>query len=53
MVTNYLFYLFTLPKEEQIKQILMLVIFFLLLSIICILLDFLKSKFSNKHKKEQ
>ena len=50
MITNYLIYLYTLPKEEQIKQIFILIIFFLISIIICVILDFLKSKFFDKNK---
>ena len=50
MISNYLIYLYTLPKEEQIKQIFILVIFFLISIIICIALDFFKSNFFDKHK---
>ena len=50
MITDYLIYLYTLPKEEQIKQIFILIIFFLISIIICVILDFLKSKFFDKKK---
>ncbi len=48
MISNYLIYLYTLPKEEQVKHILIFIIFFFSLSIVCIILDFLKSKFLDK-----
>ena len=50
MISNYLIYLYTLSKEEQIKQIMILLIFILVSFVICIMIDFLKSKFFNKHK---
>lgn len=50
MITNYLIYLATLPKEKQIEQIFMILAFlFLILAIFCILI-FLKFKFINKNK---
>ena len=50
MISNYIFYLYALPKEEQIEQILMILVFFLISAIVCVFLDYIKSKFSNKHK---
>ncbi len=50
MITDYLIYLSTLPKEKQIEQIFMILAFlFLILAIFCILI-FLKFKFTNKNK---
>lgn len=48
MITNYLIYLVSLPKEEKIKQFLIMLGFFLFLLVICSLLAFLKAKFLNK-----
>ncbi len=50
MITNYLIYLSTLPKEKQIEQIVMILGFlFLILTISCFLI-FLKFKLANKNK---
>lgn len=48
MISNYIIYLYTLPKEARIEQIFIFLILFFVLSIICILLDFFKSKYNNK-----
>ena len=50
MITNYLIYLFNLPKENQVKQILILLSFFTTLLVIGIFLKFLKIKFLDKNK---
>lgn len=50
MVTNYLIYLINLPKEERIKQILIMLAFFLLLLTICGILKLLKVKFLDENK---
>ena len=50
MITNYLIYLMSLPKEERIKQILIMLAFFLLLLSICGLLKLLKTKFLDENK---
>lgn len=50
MITNYLIYLTTLSKEEQLKQILILLAFFTVLSSIIIFLKILKTKFLNENK---
>ena len=47
MISNYLFYFYTLPKEEQVKQLLIFLIFFLILFIISIFLDYILSKFKK------
>ena len=52
MINNYLFYLYSLPKEEQFKQIFIFIIFFFISMIICILLDHLHSKFSREKKEK-
>lgn len=44
MISNYIIYFYTLPKEEQIKQLLILLIFFLGLFLVSIFLDFILSK---------
>ncbi len=50
MITNYLIYLSTLPREKQIEQIVMILGFlFLILAISCFLI-FLKFKLANKNK---
>ena len=51
MITNYLFYLYALPKEEQIKLILIFIILCLFFMIVCIIIDYLKSKFFDKKNK--
>ena len=48
MITNYLIYLYSLPKEEQLKQIFILIIFFLIMFIICMILEIIKHKFFDK-----
>ena len=50
MFSNYLIYLYTLPKEEKIEQILLLLAFFAVLLAICGLLTFIKLKFLNDNK---
>lgn len=50
MITNYLIYLIHLPKEERIKQILIMLAFFLLLLTICGILKLLKVKFLDENK---
>lgn len=50
MITNYLIYLITLPKDDQVKQIVILLAFFTFLITICFILKFLKIKFLNKNK---
>ena len=52
MISNYLFYLYNLPKEEQVKQILIIIVFFFVLFIICIILDYIKSKFFDKKNRD-
>lgn len=49
MITNYLIYLYTLPKDEQVMQIAIFIIFFLILFVICFFLD---SKFFDKDKND-
>ena len=51
MITNHLFYLYSLPKEEQIKLILIFIILCLFSMIVCIIIDYLKSKFFDKKNK--
>ena len=50
MITNYLIYLLNLPKEKQVKQILILLAFFTTLLVIGIFLKFLKIKFLDENK---
>lgn len=50
MIANYVLYLNILPNEEKLKQIAILLAFFLILLVICIILKFLKIKFINKNK---
>lgn len=45
MISNYLIYFYTLPKEEQVKQLLILMLFFFILFLVSIFLDFILSKF--------
>ena len=47
MISNYLFYFYTLPKEEQSKELLIILLFFLILFLISIFLDFILSKFKK------
>ena len=49
MITNYIFYLYGLPKEEQVEQIFILLSFLFITVIVAIFLDYLKSKFFTKH----
>lgn len=44
MISNYLIYFYTLPKEEQVKQLLILLLFFLILFFVSIFLNFILSK---------
>lgn len=50
MITNYFIYLMNLPKEEQVKQILILLAFFTILIVFCLFLKFLKLKFLDETK---
>ena len=50
MLSSYLIYFYNLTKEQQIKQILMTIVFFLILFAFCGLLIFLKFKFLDKTK---
>lgn len=50
MISNYFIYLSTLPKDEKLKQILIILAFFLILFAICCFLEFLKLKFKDKTK---
>lgn len=47
MISNYLIYFYTLPKEEQVKQLLIILLFFLILFLVSIFLDFIISKFKK------
>ena len=47
MISNYLIYFYTLPKEEQVKQLLIILLFFLILFLISIFWDFIISKFKK------
>ena len=47
MISNYLIYFYTLPKEEQVKQLLIILLFFLILFLASIFLDFIISKFKK------
>ena len=51
MISNFLIYLYTLPKEEQLKQILIILIFFLGMIILSIVLDFIFSKLKKDKNK--
>lgn len=50
MISNYFIYLSTLQKDEKLKQILIILAFFLILFTICCFLEFLKLKFKDKTK---
>lgn len=50
MYTNYLVYLYTLPREEKSRQIFILLVFFIILLAISGFLKFLKFKFLNVNK---
>lgn len=50
MITNYLIFLMNLPKDERIKQLLIMLAFFLLLVTICGVLKLLKTKFFDESK---
>ena len=50
MVSNYCIYLCTLPIEKRWEQILVLLGFFFVLTILCIFLKFLKTKFLDNNK---
>ena len=47
MISNFLIYLYALPKEEQVKQLLIILLFFLILFLISIFWDFILSKFKK------
>ena len=47
MISNYIIYFYTLPKEEQSKELLIILLFFLILFLISIFLDFILSKFKK------
>lgn len=47
MTSNYIIYFYTLPKEEQVKQLLIILLFFLMLFVVSIFLDFILSKFKK------
>lgn len=49
MITNYLFFLITLPKEELSKQILTILLFFVFIMLIYIFLKYIKIKFTNEN----
>lgn len=51
MISNFLIYLYTLPKEEQLKQILIILIFFWVMIILSIVLDFIFSKLKKDKNK--
>lgn len=50
MIANYFIYLINLPKEEQVKQIFILLAFFSILIVICFVLKFLKLRFLDETK---
>ena len=50
MFTNYWIYLISLPKEEQVKQLAIILISIFILFIICMFFVFLKLKFQDKAK---
>lgn len=50
MISNYFIYLSALPKDEKLKQILIILAFFLILFSICCFLEFLKLKFIDETK---
>ena len=50
MISNYFIYLSTLSKDEKLKQVLIILTFFLILFAVCCFLEFLKLKFTDKTK---
>ena len=52
MFSNYFIYLNTLPKEEAIKQVFMILIFFFLLITLYCIFSYLKYKFMKKNNKK-
>ena len=46
MITNYMLYLYTLPKEEQIEQIFIILSFIFVSALVCMFLDYLKIPFT-------
>ena len=50
MLSNYILYLYTLPKGTQIEQVFILLSFSFIFIIIGILLDYWKLKFYNDQK---
>ena len=51
MITNYLFFLIALPKEELKKQLLIILLFFVFIMLTYLFLNYLKLKFTKIFKK--
>lgn len=49
MITNYLFFLITLSKEELTKQLLIILLFFVFIMLTYLFLNYLKLKFTNEN----
>ena len=49
MITNYLFFLIALPKEELKKQLLIILLFFVFIMLTYLFLNYLKLKFTNEN----
>lgn len=49
MITNYLFFLISLPKEELKKQLLIILLFFVFILLTYLFLNYLKLKFTNEN----
>lgn len=47
MISNYVFYLYTLSNEQKLKELLILFIFSICFFILCIFLDALKKQKSR------
>ena len=50
MLTNYWIYFYTLSKEQQLRQIAIIIVMLLAISVICVFLTFLKAKYLDKTK---
>ena len=53
MISNYIFYLYTLSNEEKIKELFILFIFFIVFFGICLFLNSFELKFKDSDKKSK
>ncbi len=50
MLTNYWIYFYTLSKEQQLRQIAIIIVALLAINAICVFLTFLKTKYLDNTK---